>query len=166
MRYFLDTEFIEYPNTIDLISIGIRSQDDRNYYAESAAVNWGRSSDWVKQNVRPHLGDPGQRLWPSEIRDEILAFIGDDKPEFWGYYADYDWVVFCWLFGSMVDLPKGWPMYCRDIKQWADQLGNPKLPEQETDEHHALADAKWNKVAFDFLAALSTDSGASEGSEI
>jgi hypothetical protein len=53
-------------------------------------------------------------------------------------YADYDWVVLCQLFGAMVDLPKGWPMYCRDIKQWADELGNPQLPEQGKGEHHAL----------------------------
>ena len=79
------------------------------------------------------------------------------KPEFWGYYADYDWVVFCWLFGSMMDLPKGWPMYCRDIKQFCDDIGNPRLPEQGKGEHHALSDAKWNKQAYDFLLAKSKE---------
>lgn len=29
------------------------------------------------------------------------------QPEFYGYYSDYDWVVFCSLFGRMIDLPKG-----------------------------------------------------------
>jgi hypothetical protein len=77
------------------------------------------------------------------------------KPEFWGFYADYDWVVLCQLFGAMVDLPKGWPMYCRDLKQWADELGNPALPEQGKGEHHALADAKWNRQAWEFLAQYS-----------
>lgn len=72
--------------------------------------------------------------------------------EIWGYYADYVWVVFCQLFGTMMDLPEGFPMYCRDIKQWCDELGNPKLPEQGKGEHHALADARWNKQAWDFLA--------------
>ena len=41
-------------------------------------------------------------------------------PEFYAYYADYDWVVFCWLFGRMIDLPEGFPMYCRDLKQMLD----------------------------------------------
>lgn len=41
--------------------------------------------------------------------------------KFHAYYADYDWVVFCWLFGRMIDLPKGFPMYCVDIKQIMDQ---------------------------------------------
>ncbi len=43
-------------------------------------------------------------------------------------------------------------MYCKDIKQWCDELGNPKLPEQGKSEHHALADAKWNKEAWEFLS--------------
>jgi hypothetical protein len=40
--------------------------------------------------------------------------------EFYGYYADYDWVGFCWLFGKMNDLPKNFPMYCKDLKQILD----------------------------------------------
>jgi len=52
----------------------------------------------------------------SENNNEIW-----DKPEFYAYYADYDWVVFCWLFGKMMDLPKGFPMYCRDLKQMLDE---------------------------------------------
>jgi len=40
--------------------------------------------------------------------------------EFYAYYADYDWVVFCWLFGKMMDLPKGFPKYCSDLKQELD----------------------------------------------
>jgi hypothetical protein len=71
--------------------------------------------------------------------------------EIWAYYADYDWVAFCQLFGTMMDLPKGFPMYCRDIKQECDRLGNPKLPEQSKGEHNALADARWNKEAWEFL---------------
>ncbi len=46
------------------------------------------------------------------------------KCEFYGYYSDYDWVVFCWLFGRMIDLPKGFPMYCIDLKQELDNKAN------------------------------------------
>lgn len=83
----------------------------------------------------------------------MLAFVGTDKPELWAYYADYDWVVLCQLFGTMMDLPNGWPMYCRDVKQLCDELGNPKLPEQGKSEHHALADARWTRQAWAFLKA-------------
>lgn len=83
-------------------------------------------------------------------KDALWALELDQEPEIWGYYADYDWVVLCQLFGTMMDLPKGFPMYCRDLKQECDRLGNPRLPEQEV-EHNALADAYWNKKAWEFL---------------
>lgn len=153
MRYFLDTEFIEYPHTIDLISVGIAAEDGREFYRESSETDWSKANEWVNANVFPSLNHHGDTR--EGIRDAIARFIGDDaEPEFWGYYADYDWVVFCWLFGSMIDLPKGWPMYCRDIKQLADSLGNPTLPEQTSTEHHALADARWNFEAWKFLKEI------------
>lgn len=108
-----------------------------------------------------------------------------NQPEFYAYYADYDWVVFCWLFGRMIDLPKGFPMYCKDLKQLVDEhfkinrdlseyiescidckssctLEDLKsifheklnLPKQESEEHNALADAKWNKELYEFLINL------------
>lgn len=46
--------------------------------------------------------------------------MGYHQPEFWGYYGDYDWVVFCSLFGKMINLPQGFPMYLRDLKQALD----------------------------------------------
>ncbi len=150
VRFFLDTEFIERPGTIDLISVGIVAADGRTLYAESSETNWSQANDWVLANVKPHMRGPAMSR--ADIRDNVLRFVGDDTPEFWGYYADYDWVVFCWLFGSMIDLPDGWPMYCRDLKQWADSLGGPRLPEQTSTEHHALADAEWNREAWIFLA--------------
>lgn len=36
MRYFIDTEFIEKPNTIDLISIAIIAEDGRELYLISS----------------------------------------------------------------------------------------------------------------------------------
>jgi hypothetical protein len=91
-----------------------------------------------------------------EIRNEIEAFIGDDQtPEFWGYFSDYDWVVFCWLWGAMLNLPKNFPKYCLDLKQRAWELGvKPKdlLPACEG-EHNALIDARWNRELFAALDA-------------
>ena len=138
-------------------------------------------------------------------------------PKFYAYFADYDWVVFCWLFGKMIDLPKRFPMYCIDLKQeldnklkvtniesklWgllddidtASDIFKPdnkskyvkyiysKLKHHEllhsdgydivskyrnldeikaledypkqTNEHNALADAKWNKRLYNFLENL------------
>ena len=65
------------------------------------------------------------------------------KPELWADYGAYDHVAFCQIFGTMMDLPKGFPMFTHDLQQYAEALGNPVLPEQEVSVHHALADAKW-----------------------
>jgi hypothetical protein len=149
-RIWFDTEFIEDGRTIDLISIGLVRADGATYYAECEECDIRRASPWVQENALPHLRGPLKAR--SIIADEIRAFAGE-KPEFWAYYADYDWVALCQLYGTMMDLPKGWPMYCRDLKQWCDTLGNPALPKQDTAEHHALADAQWNKAAWAFLLA-------------
>ncbi len=158
MRYFLDTEFSErgpvYP--VQLISIGIVAEDGREFYAENWECDWGGCNEWVKTNVLPHLSGP--RLTLPNIAKGIMEFVGNDKPEFWGYYADYDWVVFAQIFGTMVDLPQGWPMYCRDLKQWCDQIGNPKLPAQSSTEHNALNDARWNMQAWGYLNSTSVNS--------
>lgn len=157
MKYFLDTEFAEKPCTIELISLGIVAEDGREFYAENLNFDPDNANQWVKDNVLTHLIGDKYAIPRRFIKSLVLEFIGDDKPEFWGYYADYDWVVFCWLFGSMIDLPKGWPMYCRDIKQLCDQLGNPQLPLQDSTEHNALFDARWNRSAYYFLTGGKND---------
>lgn len=57
------------------------------------------------------------------IAEEIAYFVGKGlgKPEFYGYYADYDWVLFCSLYGRMLDLPSEFPMYCNDLKQMLEE---------------------------------------------
>lgn len=160
MRFWFDTEFMEDGKTIDLLSIGIVAEDGRELYLENLDADLSCGSDWVQHNVIAHLDFAKHGVARSEIAAKVRQFVseypiaaGPTKPEFWAYYADYDWVVLCQLFGTMMDLPKGWPMYCRDVKQLCDMLGNPNLPEQGKGEHHALADARWTKEAWHFLFA-------------
>ncbi len=155
MRYFIDTEFADDGKTIDLISIGIVAEDGRELYLESADFDKGKANQWVRENVLPQLRGGECRWSLRSIRVTLLDFFDIEeygKPELWGYYSAYDHVVFCQIFGTMMDLPEGFPMYTRDLKQWCDALGNPRLPEQGKGEHNALADARWNKVAWEFLA--------------
>lgn len=111
---------------------------------------------------------------------------GCANPKFYGYYCNYDWVALCWLFGKMIDLPKGFPMYCIDLKQMLNEkvekfhrndfftafdfTGNDNsdisLDEKlkhikmhvsypkQTNEHHALEDAKWIKKLHEFINKL------------
>jgi len=160
MKYFYDTEFIEDGKTIDLISIGIISEDGRTLYCESSECDYSKADEWVKNNVLVHLKHTKNELWNGsygtrkEIKQSILDFCDIykyGKPEFWAYYADYDHVALCQLFGKMIDLPKDWPMYTNDIKQLCVSMGNPRLPDQSTTEHNALNDAEWCKEAYFWL---------------
>jgi hypothetical protein len=170
-RYFLDAEFHEsgYGRPIELISLALVCDDGREFYAV-ASDGWSEYSvsNWLKENVLPHLDACTvnkdvygwfQDTWCSraEIAASLAEFIRyevNPKPEIWGYYADYDFVVLCQLFGRMVELPKHFPKICLDIKQRCIALGNPKLPKQESHAHNALADARHNKCMFDFLEKI------------
>lgn len=113
---------------------------------------------------------------------EVATCYEKERIEFYAYYADYDWVVFCWLFGRMIDLPKGFPKYCKDLKQISDEVYEEKkasyygFHKQEAEkhtgvflnemsdhpdypivyhEHNALADAEWNVALYKFLIKIS-----------
>ena len=156
MRFWLDTEFIEDGRTIDLISIGIVSEDGREYYAVSSDCDRTRANQWVKKNVLPQV-DWSLARSRSQIRAEIVEFCGfatydhdsgtKHQHEFWADYGAYDWVVLCQLFGSMADLPDGWPMYCHDLQQLREATGDPDLPKQKGG-HQALEDARWLRDAW------------------
>lgn len=155
MRYFYDTEFIEDGSTIDLISIGIVAEDGRELYMESAECNLTKASEWVQCNVMPYLSGRvySRVMMATAVRDFCNSYE-HGRPEFWGWYSAYDHVALCQLFGTMMDLPTGWPMYTRDLQQWADALGIAQLPEQPKDQHNALADARWNREVWGFLGGL------------
>lgn len=159
MRYFLDTEFYEHGYArIDLISIALVCEDGREFYAV-ASDGWNREyvDDWLKENVLPYLGDV-EMLERDEIADNLRSFIREDqgKVEFWGYFADYDWVLFCQLFGRMIDLPKHFPKYCLDIKQMMveKEIKKSDLPKQDEREHNALADARHMKKMFEYVEKI------------
>jgi len=158
MRYYIDTEFIErgHEHPIELISLALVREDGEYHYRE-LADGWdaAHASDWVKENVLPHLN----HVYPvtrRELASELRSVLtGDDRPEFWGYYSDYDWVVFCQLFGSMINLPKGFPMFCRDLIQEAKRLGlademKAAVPLVGT-AHNALDDARNIKAWHEWL---------------
>ena len=144
MKIYFDTEFIEDGKTIDLMSIGMVREDGETLYFENCQCDLSKASFWVQENVIPHLTGPRVRY--SMISRYILDFVGPN-PEFWAYYADYDWVALCQLYGTMMELPEGWPMYCRDFKQYLDDRGNPRVEKQTEGQHNALSDALWLRNA-------------------
>jgi hypothetical protein len=170
MRYFLDTEFNERPGLLELISLGIVAEDGRELYIE-ARFDPNNSNEWVRKNVWPHLKNPPVRkghyftlrtpnanynLTQEAIKEKLLDFFfyfGDTSPKIWTYYGAYDWVIFCWQFGSMIDLPDEMPMYPRDLKYVLDRAGITSIPDElkSKTEHNALADAKFNQRLWQWL---------------
>lgn len=145
MKFWFDTEFIEDGHTIDLISIGVVSEDGREYYAESGECALGLASPWVRENVIPHL----TMEWKSrsEIKQDLLVFFGE-SPEIWAYFASYDWIALCQLFGTMMQLPDGWPMFPMDLQMLRALVGMPDLIPHTGTAHNALDDARWTRDAW------------------
>lgn len=278
-NYYYDLEFLEgtqtksflgfkykTPPTIDIISIGIVSEDNREYYAISKDFNlkeaWNRYDlkramciegmthnkiekvYWIRENVLSpifkDLWEKGKnaKLSPvdkhlftyknlkkliflygksnKQISEEVKDFCttklitekvidrnfycteesytdakqrlergksvkltehftGKSSPvNLYGYYSAYDHVAFCWLFGKMIDLPSGFPMYTIDLQQEKDRIiqraynrakndferkiildmESMKDYPKQTNEHSAIHDARFNKQLHEFLKTL------------
>lgn len=177
-----DFEFLENGRTIELISIGMVCDDGREYYAvnRDMPVRRIRKHKWLMENVVPSLpkaqGDrrltmPKRWLFDyadlsvkprKRIAAEVAAFIqatgdpeaGANDVELWANYGAYDHVALCQLWGPMIDLAPGVPMFTNDIQQEARRLGIgwDELPKQESGEHNALADARHNQTIRRWLA--------------
>ena len=171
----------------------------REFTKTLVEASWDNSGGKYKELKRliNKYGKTNKQI--AEEVKEFVYFVNEDptvyqfytEPKFYAYYADYDWVVFCWLFGKMINLPKGFPMYCIDLKQIFDDkmktftwerlnelnypsckhdvysylrtqsnidivkvLKNSSCYPKQTNEHNALADAKWNKKLHEFLIKI------------
>lgn len=176
MKIFLDFEFIEngYGKPIHPLSVGMVREDGAEYYAEYSGAPLFIANDFVRTNVLPNMKsyvkyyhvladrkaiqkDWGDHKLPEfratdhhTIREEIIKFVGE-KPQFWGYFCDYDWVCLCLTMGKMSQLPNDWPMYCLDLKQEMVMRHISKeeicIEHPQPNTHNALDDAKWNQLA-------------------
>lgn len=173
MKIYMDWEFLEDGETIDPISVALVREDGSEYYAVFRAMPVARimKHEWLRANVVPSLpfvrhdgirpfrhpfldhAHPDVKM-RAHIRDEVCRFIADTPDvELWGWYSAYDHVCLAQLFGRMIDLPDGVPMWTNDLRQEAERLGNPELPEQASGVHNALADARHIKVMAEHLAS-------------
>lgn len=165
-RFFLDTEFIEtdHSEPVRLVSLGVVDENGREFYAETLeARNLTGADAWFHENVVPHLNTTKNPQWGWKTRPDICRelseFVADgckdgSRPEFWGYFADYDWMLVSQLYGRLINAPKSWPKVCFDIRQlmYHMRVSKKELPKQTGALHNALEDAKWNREAFKFLA--------------
>ena len=182
MKIYYDTEFIDTGDQIKLLSIGMVREDGAEYYAVVHDLNlmydawhWRSGGEyWLRENVMKYLPvkyDHYSTLWPMNwdldhpdfenirgrevIAKEIKKFcLENGTPELYGWYSSYDHVVLSQLFGRMLDLPQGMPMWTNDLRQELHRLGNPRYPRQLDGAHNALEDARWTKSLGEYLEKL------------
>ena len=157
MKYFYDTEFHDDGNAIDLISIGIVANDGREYYAVNADAEWDRimRHDWLPDNVVAQLPPEVEWKRKAQIKAEVAEFLlAAGQPELWAWFAAYDHVVLSQLFGRMLDMPPGIPMYTHDLRAYLDYVKVKGIPSQVTGNHDAMEDAKHVKVVHDYVMSL------------
>jgi 3' exoribonuclease, RNase T-like len=159
MRFFYDTEFIDNGRTIELISIGVAAEDGREYYAVSNEFPPEQAGKWVRTHVLPKLPPPSSQLWRSrrQIREDLEEFFGidgDEAIELWAWVAAYDHVVLCQLWGPMSSLPPQIPRFTRELRQYWEERGSPRMPPRPRDTHDALVDAKHNLLRFQVMSEL------------
>lgn len=175
VRFWYDWEFIDDGTTIEPISVGIVADDGTEYYAiiknldtMTRAANHG--DGWLAANVLCHLplvlwtpGGPDLRVeWEHghpdmahvKPRDVIATEVKDFllRPgyavrgvELWAWFAAYDHVALAQLFGTMVELPSGIPMFTHELRQRWEEVGCPEKPAQHS-AHKAITDAHWDRA--------------------
>ena len=148
MRFFYDCEFIEDGTTIDLVSIGVVGEDGREFYAVSTEFDPERAGPWVRAHVLPKLPSPADSAWRSRerLRSDLLKFLtsAPGEVELWAWIAAYDHVALCQLWGPMTALPPAIPRFTRELRQFWEERGCPRMPPRPRDAHDALADARLN----------------------
>lgn len=169
MRIYYDTEFLErgHQHGLELLSIGAVREDGAEYYAVVLDADWDgvREHPWLMENVVPSL--PGMWLdgswhldashpavkYRDTIAKDLEAFLlANGKPELWAWYGSYDHVALSQLWGRMINLPPGVPMWTNDLRQESHRLGDLPVPRQTAGAHNALMDARHNRVIHAALA--------------
>lgn len=160
MRYFINSQFIDTGKLVYPLSFAICAEDGRELYIiHDNAYNpeiTSLANTFVAENVLTNfLVNPNNltRIALQENSQDIAKLITDfcsaDSPKFISYYSAYHWLVLCQFYGRLIDLPRGFPHYCRDMKQWLDDIGNPL--QQTESRQNALDIARWIRTTYKTL---------------
>ncbi|MFF2571125.1 hypothetical protein [Streptomyces sp. NPDC058084] len=170
---YLDTEFDpRNPTLRGFLSIGVTDNRDvpAEYYGINADADLDALTDhpFIPDHVLPYMpvvierdanDTPRKIYWDehhpdyarvlpaSQIADDIAAYFpGETEPELMANWGKDDLGYLHRLFGNdWGTMPLGVPRIFTDLEVLRRQLGAPKPPVQLADEHHALADARFNR---------------------
>ena len=110
---------------------------------------FGKSNIQIAKELKHFIYEKEDVLYNKQELD--FNSVGDvkSKIQLYGYYSAYDHVALSWIFGKMIDLPKGFPMYTRDLKQMFDEKQESRTKTisffKETDLYDKY---KENKIIF------------------
>lgn len=163
MRTYYDTEFLERGSgfPIDMISIGMVREDGAELYLVDKNAPWLEINkhEWLMANVMPHLdNDNAQWLSKAEMQPIVYNFLMEGRtnnpktwPELFAWFSAYDHLVLSQIFGRMIDLPAGLPMYTHDVRSMVDWFEVKSWPKQVGGNHDALEDARHLKKVYDHV---------------
>lgn len=152
MRLFVDTEFTDFIDC-ELLSIGIVSEDGREFYGERDDVDMARCSDFARVAVLPQLGREAPIVgteqylatelarWLEQFRPHAPILVSVDYPTDWELFTylarDVDTLSMpAWIKGQSI---RG-AIDPRDLEQYWSVHGRSA--------HHALHDARANRFAY------------------
>lgn len=171
MRVFMDCEFAQLGKVTQLVSIGFVAENGAAFYGEVQGVDPRLLSDWVRENVV-------ERLWlvnpPPQIPPDTQYVVGnefeiaallegwlqergskEDPLAIWSDVYAWDWVLFCDLFGGMLNLPECVYYIPFDLATflWSRDI-DPDISREEfigwskENKHNALFDAAAIRACF------------------
>lgn len=90
--------------------------------------------------------------------DLVATLSSHVPPKLYAYFGAYDHVALAQLYGPMIDLPPGIPMFTHEIKQLIEDAVSKdpgfELPKQGSGAHNALSDARWNMMVLKQLGVV------------
>ncbi|MFI7096769.1 hypothetical protein [Streptomyces lydicus] len=171
---YLDCEFLPaITATRGLVSIGLTDDQGVDYYAVNADMDVAalQAVPWMVNNVWPYLprivfgmddhcgilntDDPAV-LPIEEIRAGVTAYFNNTRASetrLYAYYGGQDIARLHSLWDNdWAAMPDRIPRWFTELEGLIVDAGRPRMPEQESGEHHALADARYNRVMHEALA--------------
>ena len=137
---FVDTEFTDFKD-MNLISIGIVSQEQHEFYAENAEYAKDWCNEFVKTVVIPKLQGGKHALPYAELKEKLQLWLSDLLEEYATvlFVFDYsgDWFL---LRELLIDYPQR-----EKIEGKQDELEagiELYFMHDNSNEHHALHDAR------------------------
>lgn len=116
MRLFFDTEFTGLHKGTTIISMGIKAENGKTFYAEFNDYDKGQLDDWIQKNVIDNLLHDNidfnimadkvvygnTRQVAKSLREWLQQF---DHVEMWSDCLAYDWILFNDLYTHAFNIP-------------------------------------------------------------